>query len=125
MKEFSSTWNRSKKPRNQRKYRAKAPLHIKLKFAHTHLSKEFKKKYGKRSIGLRKGDKVKIVRGDFRKHEGKIERIDVKKTEVFIAGIEATKKDGTKKLIPLNPSNLIIIELNLDDKLRQEILGRK
>lgn len=125
MKKFSATWKGSRKPRNQRKYRFKAPLHTKMKFAHAHLSKDLKKKYGKRSIGLRKGDKIKVFRGEFKKHEGKIERIDLKKTEVFVSGIEMTKKDGTKKLIALNPSNLIITELNLDDKMRQEILGRK
>lgn len=125
MKEFSKTWKSSKKPRKQRKYRASAPLHIKQKFIHSHLSKELRKKYGKRSIGLRKGDKVKVMRGQFRKHEGKIENIDLKKTRVFVSGVEATKKEGTKKLIALNPSNLMVTELSLDDKFRQKMLERK
>ena len=125
METFTLTWKRSRKPRNQIKYRLRAPLHIKLKFTRSSLSKDLKKKYGKDSIGLRKGDKVKIMRGKFKKHEGKVERIDLKKTRVFVSGTEITKKDGTKKLVPLHPSNLIITELNLDDKLRQEILSRK
>lgn len=125
MNSFSVTWNRSKKPRKQRKYRINAPLHIKLKLAHAHLSKELKKKYGKRSIGLRKGDKVKVMRGSFKNREGKIERVDLKKTRVFVNGIEVTKKDGTKRPVPLNPSNLIVTELNLEDKMRQKILARK
>lgn len=118
MKNFSITWKSSQKPRKQRKYRFKSPLHIKHNFMHSHLSKELKKKYGRRSIGLRKGDKVKIGHGNFKKYENKIERIDLKKAEVFVHGVEITKKDGTKKLIPLKPSNLVIMELNLDDKLR-------
>lgn len=125
MKDFSKTWKSSKKPRKQRKYRLGAPLHIKQRFAHTHLSKDLRKKYGKRSIGLRKGDKVKVMCGQFRKHEGKVERIDLKNTSVFVNGIDITKKDGTKKLVALHPSNLIITELNLDDRLRQDMLGRK
>ena len=125
MKKFSSAWKSSKKPRKQRKYRLSAPLHIKQKFVHVHLSKDLRKKYGKRSIGLKKGDKVKILHGSFRKHEGKVEMIEMKKTRVLVSGVELTKKDGTKKLLPLHPSNLIITELNLDDKLRQKILERK
>ena len=125
MKNFSSTWKSSKKPRKQRKYRLGAPLHIKQKFVQSHLSNDLRKKYSKRSIGLRKGDKVKIMQGQFKKHEGKIEMIDLKKTRVFVNGVELTKRDGTKRLFSLHPSNLMITELNLEDKLRQKILERK
>ena len=125
MKDFSKDWKSSKKPNKQRKYRLNAPLHIKQKLTHSHFSKELRKKFGKRNIGLRKGDKVKIMRGQFKKHEGKIERIASKKSLVFQTGIEMTKKDGTKKMLSLRPSNLMITELNLDDKRRQQILERK
>ncbi len=125
MKQFSKSWRSSKKPRKQRKFRLGAPLHVKQKFVHTHLSKELRKKYSKRSIGLRKGDKIKVMHGQFRKHEGKVDMIDLKKTRVFVNGVEITKKDGTKKLLALNPSNLMVVELNLDDKFRQKSLERK
>ncbi len=125
MIEFSKYWKASKNPKKQRKYRLKSPLHIKQKLTHAHLSKELKKRYGKRNTSLRKGDKVKIMRGRYKKHEGKIEKIDIKKLRVFVSGVEITKKDGTKRLMGLHPSNLVITEINLDDKLRQEILGRK
>ena len=125
MKNFTITWKSSKKPRKQRKYRLKAPLHIKHSFLHSHISKELRKKYGKRGIGLRKGDKVKIMHGEFKKQEGKVEIINMKKTRVFVSGVEVTKKDGTKRMLWLHPSNLMITELNLDDKLRQKILERK
>ena len=125
MKHFSRTWKGSKKPGKQRKYRANSPLHTKQKFAHSHLSRELAKKYGKRSASLRKGDKVKIMRGQFKKHEGKIEKINLTSTRVFVSGAELTKKDGTKKILPVNPSNLVVTELNMEDKLRQKILERK
>ncbi len=125
MTNFSTTWKSSKKPSKQRKYQLKSPLHVKQKFVHAHLSKELRKKYSKRNISLRKGDKVKIMVGKLKKHEGKVESIDLKKTRVFIAGAEFTKKDGTKKLVAFHPSNLMITELNLDDRFRQKILERK
>ena len=96
MKNFSSTWKSSKKPRKQRKYMLSAQLHIKKKFVQSHLSKDLRKKYSKRSIGLRKGDKVRIMQGQFKKHEGKIEMINLKKTKVFVNGVELTKRDEQK-----------------------------
>lgn len=125
MKNFSSSWKKSKKPGKQRKYRLTAPLHTKQKFIRSHISKDLRKKISKRSIGLRKGDKVKVMRGKFKKHEGKVESIDLKKAKIFVSGVEVAKKDGTKKPIGLEPSNLMITELNLDDKFRQKLIERK
>jgi len=124
-KKFVSSWKRSKKPNKQRKYRYNAAIHIKQKFIHSILSKELRKKYNKRNLGLKTGDKIKIVAGNFKGKEGKVERVDIKKTLIYVGGIEKVKKDGSKVLYPLHPSNLMITELNLDDKKRQKILDRK
>ena len=121
---FSSSWVKSKKPRKQRKYRYNAPLHIKQRFVGAHLSKELRKKYNKRSINLRKGDSVKVMRGEFKNKIGKIEEINLKRTLVYVSGIEVTKRDGTKSRRSINPSNLMITELNMDDKMRNKILER-
>ena len=93
---FSSSWGTSKQPRKQRKFRYNAPLNIKQKFVRAHLSKELRKKYAKRSAGLRKGDSVKVMRGQFKNKSGKVEEVDVKKTEVYVSGVEIVKKDGTR-----------------------------
>lgn len=82
------------------------------------------KRYNRRSIRLRKGDKVTILRGQFKKKTGNIERIDLKETRVYITGIEMIKKDGTKVFYPIHPSNLVVTELNLDDKKRMAIVNR-
>ena len=124
-KKFSLSWKKSTQVRKQRKYRHNAPLHIRQKFVHVHLSEELKKKYEKRNVGLKKGDKVKVIRGQFKKHVGNVEKVDLKKTKVQVSGIEITKKDGNKTTQLIDPSNLIITELNLDDKLRQKIIERK
>lgn len=116
---FSKTWNRSIQPRKQRKYRYNAPLHIRQKFIKVHLSKELREKHKRRAFGLRKSDKVKILRGQFKGKMGKVERIDLKKSKVYITGIDSIKKDGTKEFLPLEPSNLLITELNLEDKKRK------
>jgi large subunit ribosomal protein L24 len=125
MTEWSGSWKSSKKPGKQRKYRYNAPLHIKRKFLGAHLSKELRQRYGGRSVAIIKGDKVKVARGQFWGHAGKIDKVDVKKTRVFVTGIEIQKKDGSKTTYPINPSNLIITELNLADKKRNQMLDRK
>jgi len=121
MKEWSSAWISSKKPRKQRKYRFNAPLHIRKKFLTVNLAKDLREKHKKRSLGVRKKDKVKILRGQFRKKTGLVTKVSVKKCRVYVEGIEQVRKDGTKSLYPLTPSNLQIIELNLDDKRRIKI----
>lgn len=124
-KKFSREWIRSKQPRKQRKYSHNAPLHIKGKLMSAHLSKDLMKKYNRRSIRLRKGDKVIVLRGQFKKKTGIIERVDLKKTKVYISGVEIIKKDGTKVFYPVHPSNLVITEINLDDKKRMAIIKKQ
>jgi len=122
---FSKNWKGSKKPRKQRKYLYNAPLHIRKKFMSGNLTKELRKKYGKRNVPVRKGDKVKIFRGQFRGKIGKINKVDLKKCKIYIEGVEVVKKDGTKVFCPVHPSNVQIQELNLEDKKRKILIERK
>lgn len=118
---WSINWKNSKSPRKQRKYRYNSPLHVRKRFLHVNLSKELRTKHTMRSIGIRKKDKVKILRGQFRKKTGVVSKVNVKKCKVYVEGIEQVRKDGTKSFYPLSPSNLQIIELNLDDKRRLKL----
>lgn len=105
-------------PRKKRKYAANAQLHIKRKKLSVNLSKELRKKHSKRNIVVRKGDVVKIMRGKFKKKKGKVLKIQIKFNRVEIEGIQVKKADGSKSNIPINPSNLQIIELNESDRKR-------
>lgn len=118
MKTFSNAWVSSKKPNKQRKYRFNAPLNVRGEFLNVHLSKELRQKYGIRALRVRTGDKVRIMRGQFKKQEGKIEEVDMKNLKVYVAKIEHIKRDGTKARYPIEPSNLLLVELNTDDKKR-------
>ncbi|MBS3126769.1 50S ribosomal protein L24 [Candidatus Woesearchaeota archaeon] len=121
---FSTTWNRSIQPRKQRKYRYNAPLHVQKNMMHVHLASPLREKYGLRRIQARKGDKVRVVRGQFKKKEGAIERVNIKRQKVFVSGIGFIKKDGTKSAAPINPSNLLVLEADLSDKKRNKIIER-
>jgi large subunit ribosomal protein L24 len=115
---FSKSWKSSKQPRKQRKFLANAPIHIKRKTLSVNLSKELRKKHERRNIIVRKGDKVKIMRGKSKGKEGKIVSVRTKMNAVYVEGIQVKKRDGSKSNVRLQPSNLQITELNLDDKKR-------
>ncbi len=123
-KKFSTSWIGSKQPRKQRKYRANAPLHLKHKFLSANLSKSLRAKHGKRSLPLRKGDEVLVMRGSFKKKKAKIASIDLKNSRVALEGIQRTKQDGTKVNVFFNTSYVQIKTLNLDDMNRIKALNR-
>jgi len=116
MKEWTSKWKGSKRPGKQRKFVAKAPLHARGSFLSAHLSRDLRAKHKCRNLRVRKGDKVKIMRGKFKGAAGSVEMVDVHNVRVFVSGASLTKKDGTKSLYPLHPSNLLITELVADPR---------
>lgn len=116
---------KSKRPGKQRKFLFTAPLHIRRKLLAAHLSKELRQKYKTRSLPVRKGDEVEVMRGKFKKKKGKISKVNLKKYKVYIEGMTVKRTDGTERQAPIHPSNLKIINLNLEDKLRVKSIERK
>jgi len=115
----------SKKPKKQRKHRYTAPIHLRVNFLKAHLSDELSKKHSKRTARVRTGDRVRIMTGQFKGKSGKVESIYSKKGKVLVEGIEFQKKEGSKIKYPIAVSNVMITDLNLSDKRRQESLKRK
>ncbi len=115
---------KSKKPRKQRKALYTAPLHKRRKLLSAHLSKELREKYKRRSLPIRRGDEVKILRGEFKGKVGKVSKVDLKKLKVYVEGVTRKRTVGTEVQVPIHPSNLMIINLELSDKRRLLILER-
>lgn len=115
----------TKSPSKQRKMLYQAPLHKRQKLVSAHLVKELRRQYSKRSIPLRKGDEVKVVRGKFKKRTGKISKVDLKKLKVYIEGIKRKKVSGEEVPIPFHPSNLIITNPVMEDAKRKKLVTRK
>ena len=115
---FNTSWKASRQPRKQRKYRHEAPLHIRHRFLSAPLSKELRKKYGMRSLPVRKDDEVVVMRGTFAKKKGKVLKVNVKTSKVAVEGITRKKADGTKLNVHLDPSKIRIVALKLDDLRR-------
>ncbi len=112
------------KTRDRTKQRKRIAPFVKMKGLGSHLSKSLRQKYNIRTVGLRKGDEVKVMRGKFKDKQGTVDKIIPKKEKVFITGVEIEKQDGTKSKVSIHNSNLIITSLNLKDKLRKEKLEK-
>ncbi len=115
----------SHKPSKQRKFIARAPLHLRAKMMAAHLSPELREQYGRRAVPIRKGDKVRVMRGEHRGFEGDVLSVDREKYRIAIKGLTRKKADGTEVPIPIHPSKVMIVKLNLDDKERVAMLERK
>ena len=125
MKKFSKSWKKSKNPGKQRKYRAQAPNHIKRKMMSVLLSKELRKQYDKRSLPVRNGDTVLIMRGNSKGRKGKVTDVDMKEMKIKVDGVTIKKANGEKVQLFIEPSNVMITILNMDDIKRKKFVKRK
>ncbi len=121
---FSSSWKSSIQPRRQRKYLANAPLHARQKLVSVHLSKDLRKQYGRRSLPVRKGDEVKVLRGSHSGLKAKVSDVNVAKIRIYLEGQLRNKAAGKKAAIPFHPSNLLLTDAKLGDKKREAIISR-
>ena len=108
----------SKKPAKQRKETKEMHLHQRKRLVSAHLSKELRDSLKKRSLAVRKGDTVKIMRGKYRGKTGKVVKVDLRKAKVYIEKLARKKVDGTEVLIPFNASNLMIVGIDRSDEKR-------
>lgn len=108
-------------PRKQRKMIYNQPLHKMRKSIRVHLSRELLEKYALRSMVLRKGDTVKVIRGSFKGHVGSVAKVFPRRRLVSIDGATITKADGKKKPKLFNFSNLVITKLDLSDSWRKKL----
>lgn len=108
----------SSQPRKQRKSRYQAPLHLRHKFLGALLSDDLKEKHKIKTIPVRMGDTVRILRGDHRGKEGKVAGVDLEKMTITVDGVTVTKSDGTEVPRPVHPSNVMITKLEIKDERR-------
>jgi large subunit ribosomal protein L24 len=116
---------RIKNPKKQRKRLFNAPAHFRHKLMAAHLSSELAASKGAKTLPVRKGDTVRIERGDNKGFEGKVSRVDLSEYRIYLEGLTREKTDGTNIFLSVHPSKVQIRNLNLDDKRRKEILSRK
>ena len=100
-----------------------APKHIRHRGMAAHLAEDLLLKYNVRSVPVRKGDTVKILRGALKGHVDKVAKVNLKKGLVTIENATIAKADGTQLPKWIHPSNLLITKLDLSDPWRRKKLG--
>ncbi|MEM0037699.1 MAG: 50S ribosomal protein L24 [Zestosphaera sp.] len=113
------------KPSKQRLQIYRAPPHLRRKFMCAKLSEELREKLGVKRLYVRTGDVVRVLRGDWRGHEGKVVKVDYEEIALHIEGVTIKKADGTPVYYPVHPSKVMIIKLDLSDKKRSKMVERK
>ena len=90
------------------------------------LSKELRKKYGKRSTRILKGDTAKIIRGEFAGVDGKVTKISIPDKGVNIEGVKKEKLKGDKFDVYVRTTNIVVTALDTEDKWRiNKLEGKK
>ncbi len=110
-------------PRKQRLKLYSTPLHKRKEKISAHLSPELRKKYRMRAMPVRKGDTVKVMKGEQKGKEGKVSQ--VKPPKVSIEGITRSKTNGTKVFVPIHSSNLMLTDIDISDLKRKRIIERR
>ena len=127
---------KSKKPGKQRKEQANAPDRKEEENACSPTTKESDSRLdGVRSVTVRVGDTVRVIRGDFAHGgkrvggkrnanplEGNVINVDSNTGRLFIEGATSTKSDNKEEAVPVHCSNVVVVKLDETDKLRMQKL---
>ncbi|MEM0097089.1 MAG: 50S ribosomal protein L24 [Conexivisphaerales archaeon] len=85
---------------------------------HSMVSDELKKKYGFTTARVRKGDMVKVMRGDFSGVQGKVTKIFAKQAKIGVEGLTRKKINGQEVPVKVHSSNVMITQFDTSDKNR-------
>ena len=94
------------------------PKHQRESLLSAPLSNSLRELYKKRTVRVIKGDSVKVMRGEYKGVEGKVEKLDTERGTLNIEGIRREKIRGGQVKVPIHASKVMLINLNLDDKYR-------
>ncbi len=87
------------------------------------LSDNLRQQYNRRSARVIKGDSVKVMRGEYKGVEGKVDRVNTIEGTLEIEGIQREKVRGGQVKVPIHASKVMITGLKTDDKYRSAMLS--
>jgi large subunit ribosomal protein L24 len=99
--------------------------HMRDRSIAAHVVDNLRQQYRLRSCRIVKGDTVRVMRGEYSGIEGKVESVDTMTRGLAIEGIQREKVRGGNVKVRIHSSNVMITNMNLDDKYRQERLEER
>ncbi|RNJ25892.1 50S ribosomal protein L24 [Halosegnis longus] len=109
----------TRQPEKQRSRQRRAPLHEKQKQVRAHLSEDLREEYDQRSVRVNAGDTVEVQRGDYAGEEGEVVNVDLRSTDIHVEDVTQETADGEEVPRPLDASNLVVTDLDLEDDRRE------
>ncbi|PSP38258.1 50S ribosomal protein L24 [Halobacteriales archaeon SW_8_65_20] len=109
----------TRQPEKQRSRQRRAPLHEKQKQVRAHLSEDLREEYGQRSVRVNAGDTVEVQRGDYAGEEAEVVNVDLRSTDIHVEDVTQETADGEEVPRPLDASNLVVTDLDLEDDRRE------
>ena len=98
------------------------PKHVRDAMICSSLADNLREQYTRKSVRVKKGDNVRVMRGEYSGIEGKIEKVNTQRGTLAIEGVQREKVRGGNVKVQIHASNVQIIGLNLEDKLRENRL---
>jgi large subunit ribosomal protein L24 len=99
--------------------------HMRGRSIAAHVVDNVRQQYRLRSCRIVKGDTVRVMRGEYNGIEGKVESVDTTTGGLAIEGIQREKVRGGNVKVRIHCSNVMITNMNLDDKYRRERLEER
>jgi large subunit ribosomal protein L24 len=99
------------------------PKHQRDNMVGATLSDNLRQQYRRRSARVIKGDSVKVMRGEYKGVEGKVDKVHTTNGTLEIEGIQREKVRGGQVKVPIHASNVMITGLKTDDKYRSAMLS--
>jgi large subunit ribosomal protein L26e len=99
------------KRRTQRKLQLGAPSSVKRKLMSSHLSKSLRDQYKIRSLPIKRGDEVKILKGKGKGKTGKVVQVYRKRNVIYVDKVQRDKQNGQTVFLPIKPSYCVIEKL--------------
>ena len=112
------------KRRTQRKLQLSAPSSIKRRLMSCHLSKTLRAQYKIRSLPIKRGDEVKILKGKAKGRNGKVTQVYRKRNVIYVDKVNREKQNGQTVFLPIRPCHCIIEKLH-ENKDRKKTIERR
>ncbi len=109
-------------PRRQRKALYTADLFERHRRMAVPLSRELRRRYGRRQLTVRKGDTVRILTGSYKGREERVAKVILRSYSVTLDNVTGKAADAKLKPLNIRPSHLLLTKLNLSDPWRRRIL---
>ncbi|HEV2429662.1 MAG TPA: 50S ribosomal protein L24 [Thermoplasmata archaeon] len=122
LKELRPMTTQSRQPRKQRRAGFTADHFERRRRMALPLSRELRKRYGRRSLGVRKGDTVRILSGSYVGREERVAHIHRRTYAVTLDNITGKTAEAKLKPLPIRLSHLVLTRLNLSDPWRRRTL---